>query len=291
MARITPRDLAEWKRRGRRIPMITAYDYPTARLVDAAGIPVILVGDSLGTTVLGYETTVPVTVEDVVYHTRAVVRGAQQALVIADLPFMSYRISPEDALRNAARCLQEGGAQAVKLEGGGAVVETVRRLVDAGIPVQGHLGLTPQSVYQLGGYRVQGRTEAAARRLLDDARGLQQAGAFSCVLELIPAPLAREITQALTIPTIGIGAGPFCDGQVQVIHDLLGVDPSFHPRHARRYANLAEVIRDALSRYASDVQEGTFPGVAESFGLAPEIGASGRPDGAASPAEGSESRP
>lgn len=267
MARVSPHDLVAMKQRGERIPMITAYDHPTARLVDEAGIPVILVGDSLGMAVLGYNSTIPVTLDNVIYHTKAVVRGAHRPLIIADLPFMSYHISLDDALRNAARLLQEGGAQAVKLEGGAVVVETVRRLVDCGIPVQGHLGLTPQSVYQLGGYRLQGRDEAAARQLRDDAQRLQDAGAFSCVLELIPAPLAREITQALTIPTIGIGAGPFCDGQVQVMTDLLGLNPEFNARHVRRYASLAEVIRDALSRYASDVRERQFPGPSESFGL------------------------
>jgi 3-methyl-2-oxobutanoate hydroxymethyltransferase len=253
------------KKRQQRIPMLTAYDYPTARLIDGAGIPIILVGDSLGTTVLGYENTIPVTLDDVLHHTRAVVRGAQRALVVADLPFLTYLISPDQALQNAGRLVQEGGAQAVKLEG--ALVETVRRLVGAGIPVQGHLGLTPQSLLKLGGYRVQGRTAAAAERLLDDARRLQDAGVFSLVLELVPAHLARTITQALTIPTIGIGAGPYCDGQVQVIHDLLGLDPSFHPRHARRYANLADTIVDAINRYAGDVRDGSFPGPDESFDL------------------------
>lgn len=247
--------------------MLTAYDYPTAHLLDNAGIPFILVGDSVGTTVLGYETTVPVTIGDIIHHTRAVVRATNHALIVADLPFMTYRTSLEDALRNAARLLQEGGAQAVKLEGGQSVAETVRRLVDCGIPVQGHLGLTPQSVYQLSGHRVQARSEAAAQRLLDDARSLEQAGAFSLVLELVPALVAREVTQALSIPTIGIGAGPYCDGQVQVINDLLGLDPSFQARHVRRYANLAEIIHEAVTHYTSDVRNGEFPASAESFGL------------------------
>jgi 3-methyl-2-oxobutanoate hydroxymethyltransferase len=255
------------KKRQQRIPMLTAYDFPTARLLDAAGVPVILVGDSLGTTVLGYENTIPVTLDDVVHHSRAVVRGTRQALVIADLPFMTYQVSPEQALQNAGQLIQEGGAQAVKLEGGSIVAETVRRLVAAGIPVQGHLGLTPQSLHQLGGYRVQGRGAAAAQRLIDDAKRLQDAGVFSLVLELVPAHLAQTITQMLSIPTIGIGAGPYCDGQVQVINDLLGLDPEFHPRHARRYASLAETVRDAVSRYADDVREGTFPSSAESFDL------------------------
>lgn len=267
MARVTPRDIRAMKPRGERVPMVTAYDYPTARLVDAAGIPMILVGDSLGTTVLGYETTIPVTLDDIVYHTRAVVRGTKQALIVADLPFMTYHPSAEAALRNAGRLLQAGGAQAVKLEGGRPVVETVRRMVESGIPVMGHLGLTPQSVHAFGGHRVQGRDEDSARRLREDAKALEQAGAFAIVLELIPAPLAREITAELAIPTIGIGAGPSCDGQVQVIHDLLGLDPSFHPRHARRYLNLAETIQNALASYAQDVRDGSFPSAAESFGM------------------------
>ena len=267
MARVTPAEIRAMKRKGERIPMLTAYDYPTARILDAAGIPMILVGDSLGTAVLGYDTTIPVTLADVIHHCRAVVRGTTRALIVADLPFMTYHTSQEEALRNAGRLIQEGGAQAVKLEGGATVAETVRRLVACGIPVQGHLGLTPQSVHQLGGHRLQGKTEQAARRLVEDARCLEEAGAFSIVLELIPAPLARTITQSLTVPTIGIGAGPFCDGQVQVLYDLLGMDPEFKPRHVRRYANLAEVIRGAVTGYLEDVREGTFPGPAESFGL------------------------
>ncbi|HLG51208.1 MAG TPA: 3-methyl-2-oxobutanoate hydroxymethyltransferase [Chloroflexota bacterium] len=267
MARVTPADIRAMKRRGERIPMLTAYDYPTARILDAAGIPLILVGDSLGTAVLGYETTIPVTVEDIIHHTRAVVRGTSRAMVIADMPFMSYHPSQEQALRTAGRLLQEGGAQAVKLEGGAVVADTVRRLVDCGIPVQGHLGLTPQSVYQLGGHRLQGKTEAAAQRIIDDARSLEQAGVFSLVLELVPAPLARTITETIAVPTIGIGAGPYCDGQVQVLYDLLGMDPDFKPRHVRRFANLAEIIRNAVCAYAEEVRAATFPGPAESFGL------------------------
>jgi 3-methyl-2-oxobutanoate hydroxymethyltransferase len=252
--------------------MLTAYDYPTARLIDGSGVPVILVGDSVGTTVLGYENTIPVTLDDIVHHAGAVVRATRQALVIADLPFMTYHVNGDEALRNAARLVQEGGAHAVKLEGGANVAETVRRLVASGIPVQGHLGLTPQSLYQLGGFRVQGRGNAAAQRLQDDAKRLEDAGAFSLVLELIPALLAQTISQSLTIPSIGIGAGPYCDGQVQVINDLLGLDPEFHPRHARRYANLANDIGEAVGRYAADVREGTFPSAAESFDLPPRDG-------------------
>ncbi|MGH2461453.1 MAG: 3-methyl-2-oxobutanoate hydroxymethyltransferase [Chloroflexota bacterium] len=271
MSRVTPGDIRAMKRRGERIPMLTCYDCPTARILEAAGIPLILVGDSVGTAVLGYETTVPVTVDDIVHHTQAVIRGNARALIVADMPFMSYHPSQEDALRTAARLIQQGGAQAVKLEGGAVVADTVRRLVECGIPVQGHLGLTPQSVFQLGGYRLQGRGETAAQRILEEARQLEQAGAFSLVLELIPAPLARTVSQTLTIPTIGIGAGPYCDGQVQVIWDLLGMDPEFKARHVRRYANLAEVIRGAVDGYAGDVRDGAFPGPAESFGLEPAV--------------------
>jgi 3-methyl-2-oxobutanoate hydroxymethyltransferase len=267
VARLTSTEFRAMKQRGERIVMLTAYDHATALILDAAGVLALLVGDSLGTTVLGYDTTIPVTLDDMIHHTRAVVRGARRALVIADLPFMTYHPNRDHALRNAGRLLQEGGAQAVKLEGGSPVVETVRRLVDAGVPVQGHLGLTPQSVYQLGGYRRQARTEEAARKLLDDARSLEQAGAFSIVLELIPATLAAAVTRELSIPTIGIGAGPHCDGQVQVINDILGLSAEFNPRHARRYANLAQDIQAAVTRYATDVREGNFPGPAESFGL------------------------
>lgn len=267
MARVTPGEIRAMKRRGERIPMLTCYDCPTARILEAAGIPLILVGDSVGTAVLGFETTVPVTVDDIVRHTQAVVRGNAHALIVADMPFMSYHPSQEEALRTAARLMQQGGAQAVKLEGGAVVADTVRRIVECGIPVQGHLGLTPQSVFQLGGHRLQGRSENAAHRILEEARQLEEAGAFSLVLELIPAPLAQTITEALSIPTIGIGAGPFCDGQVQVIYDLLGMDPDFKPRHVRRYANLAEVIHGAVSSYIGDVRDGGFPGPTESFGL------------------------
>lgn len=251
--------------------MVTAYDYPTARLADEAGVEVILVGDSLGMVVLGYESTIPVTMADMLYHTRAVTRAVRRALVVADLPFLSYHVSPEEALRNAGRLVQEGGAQAVKLEGGAPVVETVRRLVQAGIPVLGHLGLTPQSVHQLGGYRVQGRTVAAARQLLADALALEEAGAFGIVLELVPAQLAAAITRRLRIPTIGIGAGPDCDGQVQVLHDLLGLAGERLPRHARRYADLATAIRQALTTYCQEVKQGVFPTAAHSVSAPPEV--------------------
>lgn len=262
---ITIRQLAEMKRTGEKIPMVTAYDYTAARIADAAGIPIILVGDSLGMVVLGYDSTVPVTMDDMVRHGRMVSRGATQALVVVDLPFMSYQVDAAEALRNAGRLMQEGGAQTVKMEGGVSIASTVRRIVDAGVPVMGHIGLTPQSVNALGGYRVQGRTKATARRVLDDALALQEAGAYSVVLECVPAPLAKAITERLSIPTIGIGAGPHCDGQVQVFHDMLGLFPDFVPKHARQYAELGSDMTRAFERYAEDVRSGAFPSEAESF--------------------------
>ena len=267
----TIRKLAEMKRAGEKIPMVTAYDYTAARIADAAGIPIILVGDSLGMVVLGYDSTIPVTMDDMVRHGRMVSRGASEALVVVDLPFMAYQVDPAEALRNAGRLMQEAGAHTVKLEGGVAVADTVRRIVDAGVPVMGHIGLTPQSVNALGGYRVQGRTRAAARRLLDDALALQDAGAYSVVLECVPSQLARLITERLTIPTIGIGAGPDCDGQVQVFHDMLGLFADFVPRHARQYAKLAEDMGKAFRRYADDVRNGAFPSEAESFTMNEQV--------------------
>jgi 3-methyl-2-oxobutanoate hydroxymethyltransferase len=241
------------------IPMLTAYDAPTARLLDEAGIPFLLVGDSLGMAVLGYADTTAVTMEDMLHHVKAVVRGSRRALVVADMPFMSYTVSVERALENAARLIQEGGAQAVKVEGGDAIAHTVRRLVGAGIPVMGHVGLTPQQVLNLGGYRVQGRALEAAEQILRDALAAQAAGAFALVLECIPVELARLITESVDIPTIGIGAGPHCDGQVQVIHDVLGWIPDFTPRHAKRYADLGSTIRDVAARYADEVRARRFP--------------------------------
>jgi 3-methyl-2-oxobutanoate hydroxymethyltransferase len=253
------------KSKGEKIPMITAYDYTSARLADAAGIPVVLVGDSLGMVVLGYDSTVPVTMEDMIHHVKMVVRGTERALIVADLPFMTYQIDQTQALTNAARMLQEGGAQTVKLEGGESVADTVQRIVECGIPVMGHIGLTPQSVNAFGGYRVQGRHRKEAVQLLKDAQALEDAGAYAVVLELIPTPLARLISQQLSIPTIGIGAGPGCDGQVQVLHDMLGLFTDFKPKHAKRYANLGESIKEAFVRYASEVREGEFPTDLESF--------------------------
>jgi 3-methyl-2-oxobutanoate hydroxymethyltransferase len=250
-------DIQKMKARGERIPMITAYDYTSAQIVDRAGIPMILVGDSLGMVVLGHANTIPVTLEVMLHHTRAVARGSQNALIVGDLPFLTYT-NAEQAVHNAGRLLQEAGAHAVKLEGGAPVIPIIRRLVDLGIPVMGHLGFTPQSEHKLG-RRVQGRRADDARRLIEDALAVEQAGAFALVLELVPAELAREISARLHIPTIGIGAGPGCDGQVQIWHDLLGAYTDFVPRHAKRYANLADTIAAALQSYAADVREGAFP--------------------------------
>jgi len=255
------------KERGEKIPMLTAYDYPTAKLLEAAGVPIILVGDSLGMVVLGYDSTLPVTMEDMIHHGKAVVRGTERAIIVVDMPFMSYQISTEDALRNAGRLLKETGATAVKLEGGEPVAGTVRRMIDAGIPVMGHLGLTPQSVNQLGGYRVQGKTPAAAVKLINDAAALERAGAFAIVLETVPAYVAKMVTDKIGVPTIGIGAGPYCDGQVQVMHDFLGLFPDFLPRHARRFADLAPTIDSAVKAYIDQVKACEFPTAKESFGL------------------------
>ncbi len=257
--RVSINEVKEMKTKKEKIVMLTAYDYSTAKLVDEAGVPLILVGDSLGMVILGYESTIPVTMDDMIHHTKAVVRGTKQSMVIGDMPFMTYHTSVADALRNAARFIQEGGAQAIKLEGGVTVADTVKRIVECGIPVMGHIGLTPQSVHQFGGHRVQGKTPEAAERLLKDAQALEQAGAFAVVMELVPAPLARLVTQKLNIPTIGIGAGPDCDGQVQVISDLLGLFSDFVPRHAKQYAKLAGSIKTALADYISEVKDGKFP--------------------------------
>lgn len=263
--RVTITDIKAMKQKGEKIPMLTAYDYVTAKIVDEAGVPMILVGDSLGMVVLGYESTIPVTVDDMLHHTKAVARGARRALIVGDMPFMSYHVSMADALHNATRFIQEAGAQAVKLEGGEAVAGTVKRLVECGIPVMGHLGLTPQSINQLGGFKVQGRGLEEARRLLNDARILQEAGAFAIVLECTPAPLSKLITQKVGIPTIGIGAGPDCDGQVQVISDLVGLYTDFIPKHARQYSKLAGQMQAAVSSYASDVKAVAFPTMEHSY--------------------------
>jgi len=265
--RITINQVKQMKQKGEKITMLTAYDYSTARIIDEVGIPLILVGDSLGMVVLGYESTIPVTMEEMLHHTKAVVRGTKQVMVIGDMPFMTYHISVSDALRNAARFIQEGGAQAVKLEGGVTVAEKVRNIVNCGIPVMGHIGLTPQSIHQLGGYKVQGKTEEAAARLLEDARVLEQAGAFAIVLETVPSPLAALITKGVSIPTIGIGAGIGCDGQVQVISDILGSFTDFVPKHAKQYAKLADIIRAAITEYDREVKAGSFPTEEQSFSM------------------------
>jgi 3-methyl-2-oxobutanoate hydroxymethyltransferase len=254
---VTVTTLVSMKESGVPIVMVTAYDTPSARLVDEA-VDAILVGDSLGMTVLGKDSTLPVTMDDMVRHTAAVSRGASHALVIADMPFMSFQVSAEDAMRNAGRLLAEGGASAVKLEGGRTIAPTVRRLVEAGIPVMGHVGLTPQSVHQLGGYTVQAKETSAALGLIADCRALQDAGAFAIVLECIPTELAQIVTEELAVPTIGIGAGAGCDGQVQVFHDLLGLG-DFTPKHAKRYAEVGEAIRSAVAEYAAEVRDGAFP--------------------------------
>ena len=259
------------KEKGERFACITAYDVVSARLADEAGIPLILIGDSLGMVVLGYDSTIPVTLDDILHHTRAVARGSSSALLVADLPFMTYHKSPEQALENAGRCLQEGGAQAVKLEGGRTIAPTVKRLTEAGIPVMGHLGLTPQSIHQLGGFHAQGKDVGRARELFDDALALQDAGAFSVVLECVPTELSRLITERLSIPTVGIGAGPFCDAEIQVISDTLGWFSDFVPKHAKQFAKLAETAAAALRDYVEDVTAGAFPTEKESVSLPEDV--------------------
>lgn len=259
---VTIHDLAKWKAAGRRFPVLTAYDYPTAKLLDRAGIPVLLVGDSLGQNVLGYETTLPVTMEEMLHHTRAVARGAENALVIGDMPFLSYQVSTADGIRNAGRFLKEGGAHAVKIEG--AMVEQAAALAERGIPVMGHLGLTPQSFHTMGGYRVQGKTEEAAARLLDDALQLQKAGIFALVLEGIPLELGKRITESVSVPTIGVGAGPYTDAQVLVLTDLLGISEE-PPKFAKSYADIGDQVVRAARAFAEDVEEGRFPSEEHSY--------------------------
>ena len=265
--RVSISDIKGKKQKKEKIVMLTAYDYSTAKLVDEAGVPLILVGDSLGMVVLGYDSTIPVTIDVMLHHTKAVVRGTEHALVVGDMPFMTYQTDTSEAMRNAARFMQEAGAQAVKLEGGVVVADTVKRIVDCGIPVMGHLGLTPQSIHQLGGYKVQGKTTETARRLLEDAIALEQAGAFCVVLELVPAQLSKLVTEKLSIPTIGIGAGPDCDGQVQVISDVLGLFTDFVPKHAKQYVKLADSISAAIRNYSEEVTSGTFPTMANTSSM------------------------
>ena len=264
MKRVRVPDFAEKKRRGQKITMLTAYDATMAGLLDRAGIDSLLVGDSLGMVILGQETTIPVTLDVMVHHTRAVSRGAKRALVIADMPFLTYQVSIEEAIRNAGRLVQDGGAAAVKLEGGKPVAETVQRLVEIGIPVLGHVGMTPQSVHRLGGFRPVGKTVAEADRIIEDARMLEHAGAFGVVVESVPPEVAREITAALTIPTIGIGAGPDCDGQVLVCYDMLGLTDGFHPKFVKHFAELRVEATRAVQAYVSEVRSGAFPDDAHS---------------------------
>jgi 3-methyl-2-oxobutanoate hydroxymethyltransferase len=265
MRPVTVSDIQKMHDRGERITMLTAYDYPTAKLAEQAGIPILLVGDSLGNVVLGYDSTVPVTVEDMIHHGKAVVRGVERTHVVVDMPFGSYQGGWQDAMHTAVRIMQETGCGSVKLEGGVRSAEAVSKLVEAGIPVMGHIGLTPQSVNAFGGHKVQGKTPRQAVSVLADAKALEDAGAYAVVLETVPTALAHMITQRLNIPTIGIGAGPFCGGQVQVVHDMLGLYEDFKPKHARRYIEGAELFRDAIARYRGEVERGEFPTAKESF--------------------------
>lgn len=263
--RVTLNTLKNKKNDGKKITVLTAYDYTTAKCLDEAEIDIALVGDSLGMVILGYENTLRVTLDDMIHHTKAVARGIEYALIVGDLPFMTYQVNPEQALINAGRMVQEGGAQAVKLEGGHSVILAITKIVEAGIPVMGHLGFTPQSYHQLGGFRVQGRSDYEAGCIINDAKALEEAGVFAIVLELVPTELAKRVTESVDVPTIGIGAGPDCDGQVQISNDILGLYTDMQPKHAKRYLNLAEQITDAFRAYESDVTEGRFPVDENSF--------------------------
>ena len=265
MKKVTIQTLRQMKQAGDKVVMVTAYDATFARILDDGGVDVLLVGDSLGKVVQGQDSTLPVTVDDIVYHTAAVRRGPERAHLVADMPFMSYQASVDEAVRNAGRLMAEGGAEAVKLEGGAEYAEVVSRIVRAGIPVMGHLGLTPQSVHAIGGYRVQGKTDAAAEKLLADAQALEAAGIFALVLEAVPTEVAQQVTEALSIPTIGIGAGAGCDGQVLVCYDLLGFNPDFKPKFVKRFADGYQTLRGAVETYAAEVRGGTFPDDAHSF--------------------------
>jgi len=271
MSRYTVRDsvttshLVKRKQAGEKISMVTCYDAAFGRIVEHSPVDVVLVGDSLGNVILGYDSTLPVTVDDMIHHAAAVTRVVRRPLVVVDMPFMSYQVSVEDSLRNCGRVIKESGAQAVKLEGGRRIVPQVKSLVDAGIPVMGHLGLTPQSVHVMGGYRLQGKSSDARKAILEDAKALAEAGVFSLVLEMVPAELAAEVTALIDVPTIGIGAGGGCDGQVLVLHDLLGFDEEFNPKFLKKYANLGAVIGDALAKYDREVKSGAFPQVKNEF--------------------------
>lgn len=263
--KITTQTVVDMKRNGEKISMLTAYDYTMAGIIDSAGVEVILVGDSASNVMAGYDTTIPMTLEHMIYHTSCVVRGVERALVIADLPFMSYQVTAKEALISAGRMMKEAGAHAVKLEGGKSICPTVERIVDAGIPVMGHLGLTPQSIYKFGTYKVRAKEEEEAEQLLKDAKALEKAGVFSIVLEKIPAGLAKMVTESLSVPTIGIGAGRHCDGQVLVIHDMLGLNKDFSPRFLRRYEDLHSKMTDAVTHYIDDVKSGDFPNEDEQY--------------------------
>lgn len=263
--RVTTQTVVDMKHRGEKISMLTAYDYSMARIVDAAGIDIILVGDSASNVMAGHETTLPITLSQMIYHTSCVVRGAERALIVADLPFMSYQNTTKEALISAGKMMKEAGAHAVKLEGGAFIVDTVKKIVGAGIPVMGHLGLTPQSIYKFGTYKVRATEEDEAARLIEDAASLEEAGAFALVLEKIPAKLARKVTEMVSIPTIGIGAGSSCDGQVLVLHDLLGLNKDFNPRFIRRYADLSTIMTDAVQNYIKDVKSSAFPNENEQY--------------------------
>ncbi len=262
--KITVLDIQKMKDEGRKIAMLTSYDYPFARILDTAGVDIILVGDSSGSVVAGYENTLPVTMEEVIYHTRSVARGREKALLVSDMPFMSYQLSIPNARLNAGRFLKEGGAEAVKIEGGVQIKDTIKAIVDIDIPVMGHIGLTPQSIHRMGGYKIQGRKEGQAEALMADALAVQEAGAFAVVLEGIPSTVAERITSELSIPTIGIGAGPHCSGQVLVVHDLLGLSGR-KLKFARQYADIEKVMSEAVKKYLEDVRSGSFPSEEESF--------------------------
>jgi 3-methyl-2-oxobutanoate hydroxymethyltransferase len=263
--KITPVDIQAKKKEGKKITMLTAYDYPMALLEDRAGIDILLVGDSLAMTVLGYENTVPVTMDEMIHHTKAVSRGAKYAMILGDMPFMSYNSSERDAILNGGRFMKEAGTDAVKLEGGAGVKDIVKAMVKAGIPVMGHIGLTPQTVSMLGGFKVQGKDAKAAQKIIDDALSLEDAGAFSVLLEAVPAPIAQKVTERLFVPTIGIGAGVHCDGQVLVVHDILGLFDRFTPKFAKRYINLSELMIKAFESYRDEVLQGAFPTDQHSF--------------------------
>ena len=263
--RLTIRDIRKMKNQGKPLVMLTAYDATSARMAEMSGVPIILVGDTLGMVVQGHQSTIPVKLEHMIYHCSIVVRVTQKPLIVGDLPFMTYSINPEQALENAGRLMQDGGVSCIKLEGGERMASTVKRIVDAGIPVMGHIGLTPQSVNQFGGFRVQGKQLDSARQLIRDAQAIQDAGAFSVVLELVPSQLAQLITEILDIPTIGIGAGVHCDGQVQVFHDILALFDDFIPRHTKRYTNIGDMIRSAIAQYRTEVENHEFPTAENSF--------------------------